>query len=142
MTKTWRYGLIALPLDVARVGLTLVGAGRAGARVHLPAARLLGVEDRVRGWRVLANLPVDVVAFIITAVPLMLFVGRGLLYPVWYGGPEHRLDWGGPTLVGRWAAHAGVGVLTILACLAVVVPIGRLAARVLGGRRGAAGSQR
>jgi lysylphosphatidylglycerol synthetase-like protein (DUF2156 family) len=70
---------------------------------------------RLRGWAA----EVSRVALVLTAPVWLLVVLRGILYPV-FGGDDLRNSWGGPTLVGAWAAHLAVGVAALLALSAIL----------------------
>jgi hypothetical protein len=62
------------------------------------------------GWWVRALL-LGVVSFVVAAY-LLLGVLLNLAYPL---RPDVAMtDWGGPTLLGRWAVHASGGVLFAL----------------------------
>ena len=53
--------------------------------------------------------------FLVLTRPLWLIVGlRSVLYPV-IAADDLQDSWGGPTLVGAWAVHLGLGVAILLA---------------------------
>lgn len=122
----WRrltYALVALPVEVAGLLLTLVGATRTAHRVVYAAARLLpaatgpdreGAADPAAGgpgrpqpwWKFLGRRLLAVpLAAVATVVALVLVANtlRNLGYPL---QPERVTDWGGPSLAGRWSLHA------------------------------------
>ncbi|KJY29463.1 hypothetical protein VR44_22860 [Streptomyces katrae] len=65
----------------------------------------------------------------------VLFVLRGMLYPVVQAGP-YTNAWGGPSLAGAWLAHFGVGLLSAVVGLGVLWSLNRLHARLAGGMWG------
>ncbi|MFD5082093.1 hypothetical protein ACFWOG_05545 [Kitasatospora sp. NPDC058406] len=107
---------LALPVGLAAVALTLTG--RPGRAAHWQG-RLSGG----RGWtggrvlgRAALGLPLDVAAFALIGYALFNSV-RNFGYPVWYLGSDYHQAWGGPTMAGVWAVHAGGWLL----CLAVLL---------------------
>ncbi|MFB6628205.1 hypothetical protein ACFCWD_38370 [Streptomyces sp. NPDC056374] len=121
---------LTLPVGLAAVGLTLTGQPGRAARVR---ARLTdgaggdgrdsdGGEGRAAGWtglrvlgRAVLGLPLDTAAFVIVGYALFNSV-RNFGYPIWYLDTDYHQAWGGPTMAGVWAVHAG-GWLLVLALL-------------------------
>ncbi|MFC5641997.1 hypothetical protein ACFPZF_11625 [Kitasatospora cinereorecta] len=128
-TCTATLAFLALPAGPVAAGLALTGRPER-------AARLWGG----RAWtgpralaRVVLGLPLDVPAFLLLGFALVNSV-RNLGYPLWYAGTDYHDAWGGPTMAGIWAVHAGGWAL----CLYVLLrwPVAWLAAaqRALGAR--------
>ncbi|MEU0399013.1 hypothetical protein ABZ318_01995 [Streptomyces sp. NPDC006197] len=107
---------LALPAGLAAVVLTLTGQPGRAARLR---ARLAGGDGwtgrRVLGRAVL-GLPLDAVAFVLVGYALFNSV-RNFGYPLWYLDTDYHQAWGGPTMAGVWAVHAGGWLL----CLAVLL---------------------
>ncbi|MER7946448.1 hypothetical protein ABTY59_03520 [Streptomyces sp. NPDC096079] len=120
--RTAARAFLALPVGLAAVALVLTGQPGRAARVQ---ARLAGGEwtgGRVLGRAVL-GLPLDAAAFLLVGYALFNSV-RNLGYPLWYLDTDYHQAWGGPTMAGVWAVHAGGWLL----CLAVLHwPVRRLA---------------
>lgn len=122
-TNSGRRALFALesvPLAVGELVETMVGRHHGAAhRQRRMAARLLGLPfdaqpggDRwasVFGHAVL-SLPLGVLGWLILAlmVPNTL---RNLAYPFFAG--DYSDSWGGPTLAGAWAVHAGLALVML-----------------------------
>ncbi|MEE6261482.1 hypothetical protein [Plantactinospora sonchi] len=130
----WRrlaYALISLPVELAGLLLTLVGATGTARRLVHGSARLLPVgrpaadrvewdragserpgaehaePDRAGRWagflgRRLLAVPLAAVATVVALV-LVANTLRNFGYPL---QPERVTDWGGPSLAGRWSLHA------------------------------------
>lgn len=117
------FALLALPLAFARVR----------TRLRVPR-RLLREPVTARDVSLPRCLTHSVLSagigllcwFLVLLSALVLV--RGLAYPLVSGGYENA--WGGPTLVGAWLVHAGLGLLTAPAFLAVVALFGRLQLRL------------
>jgi hypothetical protein len=60
---------------------------------------------------------------VITAPAWLLLATRGVLYPL-FGSDDLDNSWGGPTLVGAWAAHFAVGVAVLLAVSFILAAFG------------------
>ncbi|MFG2987181.1 hypothetical protein ACGFYQ_39075 [Streptomyces sp. NPDC048258] len=107
---------LALPVGLAAVVLTLSGQSRRAARWQ---SRIAGGQGwtggRVLGRAVL-GLPLDVAAFALVGYALFNSV-RNFGYPLWYFGADYHQAWGGPTMAGVWAVHAGGWFV----CLAVLL---------------------
>ncbi|MBD0693494.1 hypothetical protein [Streptomyces sp. CBMA123] len=144
----WRssaYAVAALPVGLVAVPLALLGGSRVayrlqrGLAVRLLDARIAeparGRPARVVSHGVLA-LPLQLLVGLLTAALWADFLARGVCYPLAVWGRDVSQAWGGPTLVGAWAAHFAVGVLTLAILLPVfrvlVVAQRRLAVRLLG----------
>ncbi|MFE6787775.1 hypothetical protein ACFVFF_36495 [Streptomyces sp. NPDC057680] len=138
--RTATRAFLTLPVGLAAVGLTLTGQPGRAARVR---ARLTdgdgdggrdgdgrggdgggdgGGEGRTAGWtgrrvlgRAVLGLPLDTAAFVIVGYALFNSV-RNFGYPIWYLDTDYHQAWGGPTMAGVWAVHAG-GWLLVLALL-------------------------
>ncbi|MEO3816346.1 hypothetical protein [Plantactinospora sp. B24E8] len=129
---TWRrtaYTVVALPVAVASVPLSLVGgpSGRLQRGVARALLRLEVGEPARTGPRALAHAllatPLNLLILVITgygwslallnlAYPARSLVGLGS------GGAD---AWGGPTLAGAWAFHALTGGLGFLLLMPWVV---------------------
>lgn len=136
--RTAARAFLALPAGLAAVALTLTG--RSGR-----AARLQARTSGVGGWtggrvlgRAVLGLPLDAAAFVLVGYALFNSV-RNFGYPLWYLDTDYHQAWGGPSMAGVWAVHAGGWLL----CLAVLLhwPVRwlargqqRVARRVTGGR--------
>jgi hypothetical protein len=121
---TWRrvaYALVALPVGMACVPLSLLGAPT-GRWQRALAHRLLGLPGSVEPPGPLKGL-----AHALLAAPLNLLVlavtGYGWsIVPMNLGWPlragsDYADSWGGPTFAGAWAFHAllgGVGFLLVM----------------------------
>ncbi|MFJ3787783.1 hypothetical protein [Kitasatospora sp. NPDC090091] len=143
----WRssvYAVAALPVGLVSLPLALLGGSRAAHRLQRGlAARLLDARitepARGRAARVVAHgvlaLPLQLLAALLTGVLWADVLARGVCYPLAEWGQDVSQAWGGPTLIGAWAAHFGVGVLTLAVLLpvsrALVVAQRRLAVRLL-----------
>ncbi|EME96371.1 hypothetical protein J7W19_32265 [Streptomyces mobaraensis NBRC 13819 = DSM 40847] len=114
--RTTARAFLALPAGWAAVALTLAGRPRQAARLQ---GRIAGGEGwtggRVLGRAVL-GLPLDLAAFGLIGFALFNSV-RNFGYPVWYLDTDYHHAWGGPTLAGVWAVHAGGWLL----CLALLL---------------------
>jgi hypothetical protein len=84
--------------------------------------------------RCLVSVPLDLLAFTLAVVTLGLVL-RGLIYPLWYASDGYRLDWGGPSIAGRWAAHSAVGLAVAAVTVVILAAIARAQARAFGGAR-------
>ncbi|MFE7115621.1 hypothetical protein ACFU99_09390 [Streptomyces sp. NPDC057654] len=113
---------------------TLAGTGTAGAqKAQRPKAR------RVFGYALLSLLPA-LVAFLLVAF-CAYTVYFGFLYPLrpdaiaaighlFTADPMFNAAWGGPTLVGAWAAHAAVGAAVWAGSLLLLHALCALQARL------------
>ncbi|MFI8518781.1 hypothetical protein ACIGEZ_13285 [Streptomyces sp. NPDC085481] len=114
--RTAARAFLALPAGLAAVVLTLTGQPGRAARLQ---ARITGTHGwtggRVLGRAVL-GLPLDAAAFVLVGYALFNSV-RNFGYPVWYLDTDYHQAWGGPTMAGVWAVHAGGW----LVCLAVLL---------------------
>lgn len=93
--------------------IALADGGRLCRRL---AAGLLGRRVRATRPRALLDLPVGLLALLVTGY-LWLLVVLNLGYPLRpVLGMDGSLDnaWGGPTMAGAWAVHAGAGGLPAL----------------------------
>ncbi|WP_225801129.1 hypothetical protein [Streptomyces sp. NK15101] len=120
---------LALPAGLAAVVLTLAGQPGRAARLR---ARLTGGDGPAAAWtggrvlgRTVLGLPLDAAAFVLVGYALFNSV-RNFGYPIWYLDTDYHQAWGGPTMAGVWAVHAGGWLL----CLAVLLrwPVRSLAA--------------
>ncbi|MGH3447539.1 MAG: hypothetical protein ACRDQA_24360 [Nocardioidaceae bacterium] len=150
------YGLLAFPLGLLTIPLTLVGGGQIAARAQRRLAAVTpdpvpSAHHRAKPASLLvhavATLPATALALVLWGFAAWVLV-LNLPYPMrdfsWWAlsHPFSATDvvggaWGGPTLAGAWAVHAGGAVL-----LAVVLslPVGwltRLHARSVVRRLGA-----
>ncbi|MEO7837017.1 MAG: hypothetical protein ABIS21_05195 [Acidimicrobiales bacterium] len=138
------FALESVPLAVGGLGEAMMGHHREAAdRQRRLAGRLLGMPfdaqpggdrwARVFGHAIL-SLPLGVLGWIILAlmVPNSL---RNLAYPFFAGDYSH--SWGGPTLAGAWAVHAGLVLVMLPGWIWLLRGLthlqGALAGRVLGG---------
>ncbi|MCX5192431.1 hypothetical protein OOK31_00765 [Streptomyces sp. NBC_00249] len=114
--QTATRAFLALPGGLVAVLLTLTGQSGRAARLQ---GRIAGgpgwTGGRVLGRAVL-GLPLDVAAFALVGYALFNSV-RNFAYPVWYLDTDYHQAWGGPTMAGVWAVHAGGWLL----CLAVLL---------------------
>lgn len=107
---------LALPIGLAAAVVALIGqSGR--------AARWQGRIAGGQGWtggrvlcRAVLGLPLDLAAFVLVGYALFNSV-RNFGYPIWYLGTDYHQAWGGPTMAGVWAVHAGGWLI----CLAVLL---------------------
>jgi hypothetical protein len=146
----WRrtfYVLLALPVSLISLALTLLGRYQAAAGLQWGLARrylaLRSDEPAPRegAGRVLAHavlsLPLNLVSLALT-VYLWSLVPANLAYPLRPGTMDsYQHSWGGPSLAGAWAVHAvGGGLVFLFANPWIVKAItslqGRLARRLLG----------
>jgi hypothetical protein len=122
---TWRrtlYALLALPIGIVSVPLSILGGSPAAARLQQAlAGRLLGtrldqrryrrVDARVVGHALL-SLPLSAVSAVLTAY-LWIVVAANLAYPLRPDSDDLSDAWGGPSLAGAWAVH-GAAALVLL----------------------------
>ncbi|MFF2196366.1 hypothetical protein [Streptomyces sp. NPDC058157] len=139
-----RVGHAALLLPVLLGTAGAVAAGRAdvarrwwarsaGQGPAAPAGR-----EGPGSARLLAHSLLCLPLGLLTLIPLgvqVLFVLRGMLYPVVQAGP-YTTAWGGPSLAGAWLAHFGVGLLSAAVGLGVLWLLDRLHTRLAGGMWG------
>ena len=123
---TWRrtlYALLALPVGVVCVPLSIVGGSPAAARLQhsltrrFLALRLQGtrparVDPRVVGHALL-SLPLNAVSWALT-VALWALAVANLAYPLRPDSDDLSNAWGGPTLAGAWAVHGTAGLAFLL----------------------------
>jgi hypothetical protein len=123
---TWRrtlYALLALPVGVVCVPLSILGGSPAAARLqqalasNLLALRLEGprparVDARVVG-HALVSLPVNALAWALT-VSLWALAVVNIAYPLRPDSDDLSNAWGGPTLAGAWAVHGTAGLAFLL----------------------------
>ncbi|GAA4930441.1 hypothetical protein EV188_101266 [Actinomycetospora succinea] len=140
------YGLGLLPASagvMTAVAISGPAGGVDAARRHLVCGGFTpsSVRDRVRGARVMVHGVLGVVVGLLfwwLAWMALLATARGPFYGFVVAGPYDDA-WGGPGLVGAWAAHAWawVGVLVVVALLwwGLAALHVRLTEYVLGTRR-------
>jgi hypothetical protein len=145
---TWRqtlYALLALPVGVACVPLSILGGSPTAARLqHALASSLLAVRlDGPRRARVdarvvghaLLSLPVNLLAWALTASLWTLAI-INIAYPLRPDSDDLSNAWGGPTLAGAWAVHGIAGLAFLLLAPWIVKGAtalqSRLAQRMLG----------
>jgi hypothetical protein len=85
----------------------------------LPAVIMAGIATATHRVELAARLRqravgVSVVSLVLTGPLWLIITWRGVLYPL-TGADDLQDSWGGPTLVGAWAAHLGLGVAILLA---------------------------
>ncbi|MCF3183063.1 hypothetical protein IPZ70_24415 [Streptomyces polychromogenes] len=136
------HAALLLPAVLGTAGAVAVGRADAARRWWARSGEL-GAAARAGhagpgGARLLAHsllcLPLGLLALIPLGMQL-LFVLRGMLYPVVQAGP-YTNAWGGPSLAGAWLAHFGVGLLSAVVGLGVLWSLNRLHARLAGGMWG------
>jgi hypothetical protein len=96
-----------------------LGANTLVVATALPALIMAGIAAGANRAELAARLRQRAVAvsvlFLALTGPLwLIIVLRGVLYPV-IAADDLQDSWGGPTLVGAWAAHLGLGVAILLA---------------------------
>ena len=134
------YAAAALPVGLAAlVAAPFGGAATAGRWQRSLVARLLhidveGAPDRRGEARsVLAHaatsLPVNLVAFALVVPMWVVFVTRGVLYPL-FGADHLERSWGGPTLPGAWFGHFIQGPPLLLLVTLLLAPVARLQIRL------------
>jgi hypothetical protein len=145
---TWRrtlYALLALPVGVVCVPLSILGGSPAAARLQQGlAARLLGVvlerpprrrlDGRVIGHALL-SLPLNALSWALTVAVWAVAVVN-IAYPLRPDSDDLSNAWGGPSLAGAWAVHGAAGLALLLLAPWVVNGVtalqGRLARTMLG----------
>jgi Putative sensor len=145
---TWRrtlYALLALPVGVVCVPLSILGGSPAAARLQRGlAARLLGVglerpprrrlDGRVVGHALL-SLPLNALSWALTVAVWAVAVVN-IAYPLRPDSDDLSNAWGGPSLAGAWAVHGAAGLALLLLAPWVVNGVtalqGRLARTMLG----------
>jgi hypothetical protein len=145
---TWRrtlYVLLALPVGVACVPLSILGGSPAAARLQQGlASRLLGVgrepprrrrlDGRVVGHALL-SLPLNALSWALT-VAIWVFAVVNIAYPLRPDSDDLSNAWGGPSLAGAWAVHGAAGLAFLLLAPWVVNGVtalqGRLVRTMLG----------
>ncbi|MFH8981643.1 hypothetical protein [Streptomyces varsoviensis] len=124
-------GALWLPLATVAAPAALVGAARAAAGWQRALAGVgagTGTGEAERAWRpkarrvfgyaLLSLLPALVALLLVALCAYSVYFG--FLYPLrpdaiaaighpFSADPMFHASWGGPTLVGAWAAHAAVG---------------------------------
>jgi Putative sensor len=154
--ETWKqtlYALVALPVSLAGVGVTVAGrADRAAGMQRRLARTLLGlVPDptettdgerpdarRTPPGRVLAHgllsLPLNAAVLALT-VYLWSIVVLNVAFPV-RGTSDLDDSWGGPSLAGAWAVHGVAGLALLFVVPWIIAGLtwlqGRLLSRLLG----------
>ncbi|MFI0961980.1 hypothetical protein ACH4S8_11330 [Streptomyces sp. NPDC021080] len=121
---TWRrvaYALLALPVGLVCVPLSLVGAPT-GRWQRALAHRLLGLPGNpgppapVRGLaHALLATPLNLLVLAVTGYGWSI-VPMNLGWPL-RAGSDYADSWGGPTFAGAWAFHAllgGIGFLLLM----------------------------
>jgi Putative sensor len=144
---TWRrtlYALLALPVGIVSVPVSILGGSPAAARLQRAlAGRLLGTRLGQPGYRrvdarvvghALLSLPLNAAAWVLTAY-LWTLVVANLAYPLRPDSDDLSNAWGGPSLAGAWAVHGAAGLALLFVVPWVVHGLtamqGRLA-RMLG----------
>jgi hypothetical protein len=140
---TWRrtlYVLLALPVGVACVPLSLLGGSRTAARLQQGlAGRLLAVDlEQRRGRRLdgrvighaLLSLPLNALAWALTAAVWAIAVVN-IAYPLRPDTDDLSNAWGGPSLAGAWAVHGTAGLGLLLAAPWIVNGVTALQGRLL-----------
>jgi hypothetical protein len=144
---TWRrtlYALLALPVGVVCVPLSILGGSPAAARlqqglaggllaVRLARPRRRRVDGRVIGHALL-SLPLNALSWALT-VAVWSFALANIAYPLRPDSDDLSNAWGGPSLAGAWAVHGTAGLALLLLAPWVVNGLtalqGRLARRML-----------
>lgn len=119
-----------LPVSVGALAAVLVGRpDTAGAWSHRWQRRLGGnAPDIRRGAPAAGNAVTGVLLGLLALIPIgleVLFVARGVLYPVVDRGP-YDTSWGGPSWTGAWAAHFAVGAGFAVAGVFMLIGIAAL----------------
>ncbi|MFE5709979.1 hypothetical protein ACFQ7J_04000 [Streptomyces sp. NPDC056501] len=126
--RTGARAFLALPCGLAAVALTLTGQRDQAARLRNRltddgSGARSGSESGAGDWtggrvlgRTVLGLPLDAAAFVLVGYALFNSV-RNFGYPIWYLDTDYHQAWGGPTMPGVWAVHAGGWLL----CLAVLL---------------------
>ncbi|MEU2503616.1 hypothetical protein ABZ621_02785 [Streptomyces sp. NPDC007863] len=131
------YAAALLPVALATAGLVVAGRAdrarewwaRVGEEDPAAAARRPGAGRLL--VHALVCVPLGLIALVPVGVEL-LFVLRGVLYPLVESGPYDH-SWGGPTLAGAWAAHFLVSLPFAAAGLGALGLLHRLYHRLAGG---------
>ena len=132
----WRSAwitLVSLPVTITALLLHVLRAPIASRLIRWLHSTWIGdlgaaITPRA-GWWVRA-LPLAAVSSGVTAY-LLLGIGLNLAYPL--RSDAAVTDWGGPTLLGRWAVHASGAVLFVAAAVWLLPALHALAKRWLGG---------
>ncbi len=132
------YAAVLLPASVVTVGAVTIGrldrASEWWARAGEQSLATQTSSGRPGAARLLAHallcVPLGLLALIPVGVEI-LFVLRGVLYPLVDRGPYHH-SWGGPSVGGAWLAHFGVGVPSAVAGVGALWLLGRLHSRLAG----------
>jgi hypothetical protein len=134
------YAAAALPIGLAALVAAPFGGSKAVGRWHRSlATRLLHLdldgsrEARGETRSVLAHaftsLPVNLIAFVLVVPLWIIFVTRGVLYPV-FGADHLERSWGGPSLPGAWFAHFIQGPPLLFLATLLLNPVVRLQSRL------------
>ena len=142
---TWRRtlcALLALPVGLACVALSILGGSPAAARLQEGlAGRLLAVRlERPRRRRVdgrvighaLLSLPLNALSLALTVAFWALAVVN-IAYPLRPDSDDLSNAWGGPTLAGAWAVHGAAGLALLLAAPWIVNGVTALQGRLARG---------
>jgi Putative sensor len=145
---TWRrtlYALLALPMGVVCVPLSILGGSPAAVRLQQGlAGRLLAVglerpsrrrlDGRVLGHALL-SLPLNALSWTLTVAVWAVAVVN-IAYPLRPDSDDLSNAWGGPSLAGAWAVHGAAGLGLLLVAPWIVNGLtalqGRLARAMLG----------
>jgi hypothetical protein len=126
---TWRrtaYALLALPLGLACIPLTLLGAPTARWQRGL-VHRFLGADSIAPTGRPRAGgLPHALLATPLNLITAFITLYGWAIVPLNLGWPlragdDYSSAWGGPTFAGAWAFHAVVGGIGFLLLMPWVV---------------------
>jgi hypothetical protein len=133
-------------------GATILAAGPAGRREPGPVSALVGTgtqrlataltafplavvagigpgplaewaQEARRALRADGRPAAEALAFLLAAPVTLLFLVRGLAYPLVVTDTGDA--WGGPGLTGAWAAHVAVGLAMVAAVAVMVGPLVR-----------------
>jgi hypothetical protein len=150
--STWRrtlYVLLALPVGVACLPLSILGGSPVAARMQQGlASRLLGVglerprrrrlDGRVVGHTLL-SLPLNALSWALTVAIWAVAVGN-LAHPLRPDSDDLSYAWGGPSLVGAWAVHGAAGLALLLVVPWIVNGVTALQGRLVRTMLGSAGA--
>lgn len=132
--EAYSVRLLALPLTVLGVALSVIGRVRAARLLHARACRaFLDVDlyPRPTGqtWAwigfALLSVPLNAVALLIT-VYLWAITIANIAYPLRPDTGDLTTAWGGPTLAGAWAVHGSGGLLLLFVTPWIVLGLTRL----------------
>lgn len=133
------YAVALVPVSLLAIGRSLLGRADGVHRTWRRLARFQGSPDPIRLRRPgivgallsgLMSLALGLLGWFLVMI-LVIAVVRGPFFGFVEDGPFGPATWGGPTMAGAWAVHAGVAVPVIVALPFVLRGLGSLQAAAI-----------